>query len=61
MLVLTRMEGERIVIGEGPDAVYVSVERIEGGQVKIGVEAPRDVPVDREEVRDRIERRRSRA
>lgn len=47
MLVLTRKKGERICIGEG---VVITVVDIDIGRVRIGVEAPRDIPVNREEV-----------
>jgi carbon storage regulator len=53
MLVLTRKAGEVITIG---DDIHVRVLAIKGGQVRIGVEAPRQVSVNREEVlRSRIE------
>lgn len=51
MLILTRREGETIAIG---DDIMVTVMAVQGGQVRIGVEAPRDVAVHREEVWDRI-------
>lgn len=47
MLVLTRKAGEVITIG---DDIQVRVLAIKGGQVRIGVEAPRQVSVNREEV-----------
>jgi carbon storage regulator len=47
MLVLSRKVGERIVIG---DQISVSVVRIGPGTVRIGIEAPADVPVVREEL-----------
>lgn len=47
MLVLTRRIGERIVIGED---VTVTVLEVRGDQVRLGVDAPRDVKVFREEV-----------
>lgn len=50
MLVLTRKTGERIQVG---DAFVVTVVRIEGDKVRIGIEAPRDVPILRSEVRSR--------
>ena len=53
MLVLTRKQGERIRIGRD---VWVEVVRIEEDKVRIGIAAPRQVPVDREEVARRIER-----
>jgi carbon storage regulator len=51
MLLLTRKESESIVIG---DDITVTVIRTVGGQVRIGIQAPRDVPVHREEVAERI-------
>lgn len=50
MLILTRKPGETICIGDG---VTVTVLGIKGAQVRIGVGAPQDVVVDREEIRDR--------
>lgn len=47
MLVLTRKLGEKLMIG---DEVSVTIMEIRGNQVKIGVDAPRNVPVHREEV-----------
>lgn len=47
MLVLTRRVGEAIVIGNG---MVVRVLEVRGDQVRIGVDAPRSVPVHREEV-----------
>jgi carbon storage regulator len=46
-LVITRRVGERIMIG---DDIIVIVRAINASQVRIGVEAPRDVIVDREEI-----------
>tara|TARA_Y100000310_G_C20700807_1_gene829695 strand:- start:4628 stop:4903 length:276 start_codon:yes stop_codon:yes gene_type:complete len=50
MLVLTRRIGETIKIG---DDIDVTVLDIQGGQARIGIDAPREVRVDREEVRER--------
>lgn len=50
MLVLSRRIGEKIVIG---DNVTVSVLAVKGSQVRIGIEAPREVKVDREEIHQR--------
>ncbi len=51
MLVLSRKRKESIFIN---DNVVVTVLRIHGGQVKIGIDAPNGVPVHRKEVYDRI-------
>ena len=47
MLVLTRQTNERILIGE---AIVIEVREVRGSQVRIGIEAPKDVPVVREEI-----------
>lgn len=54
MLILTRRIGETLVIGEGDNRVEVIILGIKGGQVRIGVDAPKDVPVHRAEVYGRI-------
>lgn len=51
MLILTRRVGETVMIG---DEVVVTVLGIKGNQVRIGVKAPRNVTVHREEIFDRI-------
>lgn len=51
MLILTRRVGETLIIGED---VTVTVLGIKGNQVRIGVKAPKDVSVHREEIFDRI-------
>lgn len=53
MLILTRRVGETIMIG--PD-VAVTVMQIKQHAVRIGIEAPADVSVDREEIRERKDR-----
>lgn len=50
MLILTRRVGETVMIG---DAITVTVLAVSGNQVRVGVNAPKDVSVDREEVRER--------
>ena len=52
MLILTRKSGETITIGEN---IQVRVLGVKGGQVRIGVEAPREVTVNREEVFERVQ------
>jgi carbon storage regulator len=54
MLVLTRSKGERIVIGKDGDIVIHIVE-VRGNQVRLGIEAPKDVPVHRHEIYQRIQ------
>ena len=51
MLILTRRVGETVVIG---DEVTVTVLGIKGNQVRIGVKAPKNVAVHREEIFERI-------
>ncbi len=51
MLVLTRRPGESIVVG---DNIVVTVIEIKGGQVRIGIDAPRDVDVYREEIYEQV-------
>ena len=53
MLILTRRVGETLMIG---DEVTVTVLGVKGNQVRIGVNAPRDVTVHREETYERIKR-----
>jgi carbon storage regulator len=50
MLVLSRKQGERIVIG---DNIVITVVSLEYGRVRLGIEAPRDIEVWREEMLDR--------
>ncbi len=51
MLVLSRKENEGIVIGDG---IVVRVMGIEDGRVRLGIEAPREVSIHREEVYEAI-------
>jgi carbon storage regulator len=51
MLVLSRKRGEVIVIGDG---ITVTVLAVDGDRVKLGIVAPAEVPVHREEVYQRI-------
>jgi carbon storage regulator len=53
MLVLTRKIGETVIIG---DNVTVTVLGIQGGQIKFGINAPKEVSVHREEIYERIKR-----
>ena len=49
MLVLSRKVGEKILIG---DNISVTVVRVAQGTVRIGVEAPEELPIVREEIKD---------
>lgn len=53
MLILTRRVGESVVIGGD---VTVTVLGVKGNQARLGINAPRDVAVHREEIHERIER-----
>ena len=52
MLILTRRVGESLMIG---DDVTITVLGVKGNQVRIGVNAPKEVAVHREEILNRIE------
>ena len=56
MLILTRHPSESILIG--PD-VIVTVLAIRGDQVRIGISAPKEIPVHREEIAERVKQERA--
>ena len=51
MLILTRRTGEAIMVGE---EVTITVLGVKGGQVRIGIDAPGEIAVHREEIFERI-------
>jgi len=51
MLILTRKLGERITIG---DDIVITLLEIKGAQVKLGIEAPRNISIHRQEIYERI-------
>jgi carbon storage regulator len=53
MLILTRRANETVMIGEN---VTVTVLGVKGNQVRLGVNAPKDVAVHREEIYERVKR-----
>jgi len=58
MLVLSRQRDESIIIG---DNIVLTVVDIRGDKVRLGIEAPKEVPVHRQEVYDAIQREQARS
>lgn len=58
MLVLSRRRDEKIVIGGG---IVITIVEVRGDKVRLGIEAPADVPVHRSEVYEAIQRENRRA
>ncbi len=56
MLILTRRIGETLMIG---DDISITVLGVKGNQVRLGVNAPKDVAVHREEIYERIQKEKS--
>lgn len=53
MLILTRRTGETLNIG---DDIIVTILQVKGNQVRIGINAPKDVPVHRDEIYQKVPR-----
>jgi carbon storage regulator len=53
MLILTRMLGETVMVGND---VTVTIIGVKGAQVRLGINAPKDVAVHRKEIHERIQR-----
>ena len=54
MLILGRKVGEVIYIGEGNNLIEIAVLGLDNGQARLGINAPKNVPIHRAEVRDRV-------
>lgn len=54
MLVLTRKEGESIIIG---DNVKIMIINAQDGRARIGIDAPKEIPIAREEVKEAYDKR----
>ncbi len=54
MLVLTRKPGESIVIGENGEEIEIKILAVERDAIRLGIDAPRSLPVYRKEIREAI-------
>lgn len=55
MLILTRRVGETLIVDLGAEIVKFTVLGVKGNQVRVGIVAPKEIPVHREEVYERIQ------
>lgn len=53
MLMTTLKPGDKVLIGENIVIEYINTSKNKPSQIRLGIQAPRNVPVDREEVRER--------
>lgn len=60
MLVLTRKAEEKIVIGKGPNKIVITILRIQGDKVSVGIEADKETPIYRDELLTKGSKRTSR-
>ena len=58
-LVLTRKIGEKLIFGDGATKIIVTIGTINRDQVRIEIDAPRHIPVHREEIYNRIKKEKS--
>lgn len=56
MLVLSRKIDESIIIGDGEDKVEITIVDVRGDKVRLGITAPKNMPVHRKEVYEAIQR-----
>ena len=56
MLVLSRKKNEKIIIGDGPSKITIVVCEIRGDKVRLGIDAPKEIPVHRHEVYEAIQK-----
>ena len=54
MLILTRRIGETLIIGDGDNKIEITPLSTKGNQIRLGITAPKRIPVHREEIYDRI-------